>query len=977
MMNLEVNKIYNGFRLIEETYIKELDGVAQLFEHDKSGAKLIHILNNDENKVFTITFKTPPEDNTGTAHIVEHAVCCSSKKYPLKDTFIEIQKGSLCTALNACTYQDMTMYYCASKNEKDLLNLIQVYMDLVFNPLVTSDDRYFRQEGWHYELRSKKDNITYNGVVYNEMLGEYDDPSAVLEHTIHKSLFPDTVYRYDSGGIPEEIVKLTYNEFLDFYSKYYHPSNACICLYGNAEILSQLELLDKEYLRFFDKKRVEAEITLQQTLSAPITVCEKYSVSEELDVSQKAIFALSFVIGTSENTELRLAFEILEHMLLKSSSSPLVESLIVHNSLGKCIDEGGYDSCRRQPIFSIVLRDACCSQRTYFERAVFQVLEQLAYQGIDQKLLQASISTIEFGLKEAEFPFEPRGVVCSELIENSYLYGGDPFAYLRYEENLEKIKKKAEKGYFEELIKKYFLENTHRVFTVLEPSKTLEEEKQVIREKMLKRYKKSLTTQQIAKLIVDNRELDTMQNSPNLKESLQNLPVLSLDDVCKAAETNILQENTLEGIRVIFNPDDAKDIIYIHLLFDTTAVCEEDIPYIGLLSSLVTYLGTESYTYLEIDQIINTHLGGLGCLINAYANVENESDYKPFFKITGKLLIKELPHFILIMQEVLSSTKFTEQSKIKEIIESIQYELERSFGGAPEYVAAKRLYSYITHAGAYEDLVSGIEYYHFIKHLCDQFDENFKEISDKLCEVYGKIISKSHLTIAVTAEEKNHKTIEEHLSLLIDSLKDKKLNKHIYTLEPTIKNEGYLTINNLQSVVQGVNYKTLGYKCYGSLQVVCHILESTYLWDKVRLQGGAYECNVMVSTDGTLVICSYSDPGLLETLEVYQGIGKFLRTLSLDESELHRYIIGTIGMLDSPISLEQRSERTLTSYLCGITNAMLQKTREEILSTTIEDIWFYADLFDEAVSQNIVCVIGKAEKIKKSKKIFKSILRLP
>jgi len=976
-MNLKDNKVYNGFRLIEETFIKELEGTARLYEHDKSGAKLIHILNDDENKVFTITFKTPPNDNTGAAHIVEHAVCCSSKKYPLKDTFIEMQKGSLCTALNACTYQDMTMYYCASKNEKDLLHLMEVYMDLVFNPLISSKPNLFRQEGWHYELQHTKDSITYNGIVYNEMLGEYDDASAILEHTVHKALFPDTVYQYDSGGIPEEIVKLSYETFLDFYDKYYHPSNACICLFGNAEITAQLELLDQEYLKQFNKKTIKADIPLQRAFNTPVLAHEKYAIAEEMDVSQKAILALSFVIGTSKDVQLRLAFEILEHMLLRSSSSPLVESLIVERHLGKCIDEGGYDASRRQPVFSIILRDTNISQRAQFEQGVFQILEGIVVLGIDQKLLQASISTIEFGLKEADSSSDPRGVLCSELIQNSYLYGGDPFVYLRYEETLEQIKQEADKGYFEALIKKYFLENTHRVLAVLEPSKTLGEEKEAMETHSLKNYKKSLSRKHVEELITMNHQLDDMQNSPNSKEALESLPFLTLDDLDKKAEVIVFKENELQGIKIVFNPDVAKDIAHIHLLFDTTTVSEEDIPYIGVLASLITYLETRSYTHLEIDQVINTHLGGLGCVINAYANIEKTSEYQPLFKITAKLLIKEMPQFVSIMEEVLNSTKFTAKAKIKEIVGSIKYEMERSFSSAPEYMGTKRIYSYFSHAGLYEDLVSGISYYNFIRDIYDNFDENFDQLSHKLSEVYKKIINQSNLTISVTAEEKSYKIIEKNLATLVSHLKQENLKKYKYILAPTIKNEGYLTNNSLQSIVKGFNYKALGYKYHGALQVICNILESSFLWDKIRLKGGAYGSSLMLSVDGNLVLCSYSDPGLRETLEVYCEIGSFLRTLQIDEKQLHRYIIGTIGLLDSPLSMEQRSERALTSYLCGVTQTMLQKIREEIVATSLEDIHYFADLFDEVMRQDIVCVIGNADKIKSNKNIFKSIQRLP
>lgn len=972
-MNLQINKIYNGFRLIREEFIKELEGTARVFEHEKSGASLIHILNEEDNKVFTITFKTPPTDNKGAAHIVEHAVCCSSEKYPLKDTFIEMQKGSLCTALNACTYQDMTMYYCASQNEKDLLNLTEVYMDLIFNPLITKNPNLFKQEGWHYELRHKTDSLQYNGVVYNEMLSEYDDASAILEHTIHQALFPDTVYCYDSGGIPEEIVKLSYNDFLSFYKKHYHPSNAHICLYGNCDLLKHLEQLDSTCLKHFDKQDIKADIPLQKTFDAPVRVHEKYPAAKGADNAEKAILALSFVIGTSENIELRLAFEILDQMLLKSSASPLLESLVVHNEIGKCIGDGGYDSCKQQPIFSIVLKDTHRDKEAYFEESVFKVLNELAVCGIDKNLLYASISAVEFGLREAEYSYEPRGVNCSELIQNSALYGGDPFAYLTYEKQLEKIKSAADKGYFEELIKKYFLENSHRVFVILEPSKALEKKNRLNHTNKLKHHKKSLTREEIEELIAMNLALDSMQNAPNQEENLAKLPMLTLEDVNKKAESMTFKEKTIQNVKVVFNPDVTKDIVYSHLLFDTKAVSEEDIPYIGLLSQLITYVGTEHYTYLELDHAINTHIGGLSCAVNAYADTENGHCYRPLLKITAKLLVEKMPEYSALMKEILHTTKFTERSKIKEILGSIQYEMEKSFSSSPEYIASKRIYAYISYAGAYEDLVSGMAYYDFLKHLYDNFEEEFDNLSDKLNRVYTQIVDKAHLSISITTQEKNNPIVEAAIESLVSSLQEKELKKYIYSLRPAVKNEGYATTNSLQTIAKGLNYKKLGYKFHGSLQVIANILESTYLWDKVRLQGGAYGCNLTLGLDGNLVVCSYSDPHLIETIEAYHTLGEFLRKLSLSEKELHRYIIGTIGALDSPLSMEQKSERALTAYLCGITHDALQKARDELLATSQKDIVHLSSLFDELAQQDILCVVGEESQVKAHQNIFKTL----
>ncbi|WP_069998023.1 insulinase family protein [Cellulosilyticum sp. I15G10I2] len=972
-MKLQLGEVYSGFKLTEEKKICELEGVARVFKHQKSGTELIHILNKDDHKVFTITFKTPPEDNSGAAHIIEHVLCCSSKKYPLKDTFIELQNSSLCTALNACTYQDMTMYYCASKNDKDFKNLVEVYTDLIFDPLLEAWPNLFRQEGWHYEIRNKREAINYNGVVYNEMLGEYDDPATILEHTIHQALFPNTIYRYDAGGVPEEIVQFNYEDYIAFYEKYYHPSHACIYLYGDIPILDQLKFLDEHYLMHFDKKADTVQIPLQQRLHTPASVHASYQADDKIDLSEAVFLVLSFVIGTSQDAELRLAFEILEQILLKSSASPLVEALIVNKELGKSLTEAGYDTCKQQPVFSITLKGTSVDNKNEFEQTVFEVLHQLVSYGIDPKLIEASINSIEFALKEADDSFEPRGVMYSEKIQNSFLYGGEPFIHLFYDDLLKKIKEKAYQGYFEALIKKYFIENTHRVLVLLEPSKVLKKEIDKKLAKNLKIYKKGLGREGLEELISINNALDKMQNKVNSKEALKMLPVLTLSDISPKTEAFIIQEQMLNGVSVLFNPDASKDIIYMHLLFDTTGVNEEDIPYLGVLASLLTYVGTKHYNYLELDHAINSCVGGMGCQINAYSDIKDTSHYRPLFKISAKLLKEKLPNFVELMHEILNNTIFMEQSKIKEILGSIKYEMERSFNSNPEYTAIKRIYSYCSHAGMYEDIVAGIAYYDFLCTIYNDFDNNFDLLRAKLSQVFQTVFSKTNMTMSITAEQKDFKFIKASIEALINGLKSEHIKKYQYALTPVVKNEGFVTMGSLYTVAKGFNYKKEGYASHGVLQVICNILESTYLWDKIRLQGGAYGCELSLGLDGNMVICSYCDPHLIETLAIYEGIGPFLSNLSLDDAALHRYIVGTIGGLDCALSMEQRSERALTSYLCGITQSELQKAREEILAAEPKDIQHFAALFNEFAKRNTQCVIGNSDQIKKHQRLFKSL----
>lgn len=972
-MQFEIDKEYHGFTLIEQTKLEELQSQGQVFYHQKSGATLITINNQDQHKAFSISFKTPPSDNTGVAHIVEHAVCCASRRYPLKDAFIEFEKGSLCTSLNACTYSDMTMYYGASLNDKDLMHLIEVYMDLVFHPLIHKESFYFKQEGWYYALRDAKEAIDFSGVVYHEMQSEYSDASTFLEMGIKESLFPDTPYRYDSGGVPEAITTLQEKDFLDFHKHYYTASNCTLYLYGDGQLEEQMALLDEQYLSKMVKEDIDVYLPLQQPFDHPKREVMRYPSIEKAEDGKDAILNLSFVIGTAENVTLRLAFEIVEHMLLKSAASPLAKALVGEQALGKSLEEGGYDCSKRQPTFSITLKgtSSCCEED--FKERIFKVLTELVREGIDEKLLLASIHTIEFALKEGENPYEAKGILYSEMIQNSTLYGGEVFAHLAYKESLAYIKDNAQKGYFENLIKQYFLKNKHFTLILLEPSLELLEEREILVSQKLKQYKESLTKKELKLLIAATKALDQWQETPVPQEAFKYLPILKKEDLKRTVEPVALQKERIGTTPFTFQPYKTNGIVYIHLLLDTTAVMEEDIPYIGLLSHLLTYVSTKRYHCDTLENLINTHTGGVNCSINTYKSHEKSGQHKPLFKVSSKIFVEELPLFTKIMTEILKETLFEEHHKIKEIMMALQYDMKRSFEEAPEYRATKRLYTYFSWEGAYEEQVAGLDYYRFIKLINKDFDQKIEDVCEKLIKVYRQIMDRGNLTVSVTAEEIHYERIKKDMSCLIEGLKEEKMAHHTYGLVPTIKREGYLTSNSLQTVVKGFDFKKLGYPFNGQLYVVAALLESTYLWDKVRLQGGAYGCDVLVDREGTITLCSYADPHLIKTLGIYDGIGNFLRKLSVDEKELTKYIIGTIGALDMPLTAEQASERAISYHLSSITTEIAQKEREEILNMIPDDVKRFADLFDAVMAQDAFCIMGNVQSIKKQKAIFKTI----
>lgn len=972
-MNLECNQIYYGFKLIEEKNIEEIEGKGRIFEHLQSGARLIQLETPDTNKVFTMSFKTLPKDHSGVAHIIEHAVCCASQKYPLKDTFIEMDKGSLNTSLNACTYKDMTMYYCASQNEKDLLNLMEVYMDLVFHPLIKERESIFKQEGWHYVLEDVSEAITYNGIVYNEMKGDYAEPSTRLEAAIHEALFPDTCYRYDSGGKPEAITHLTREAFLAFYDQHYKPANCTLFLYGDGDLMKQLALLDEKCLKDFSTSKVSMSIPLQETFKKPKKVNTYYPITEEECIEDKTICCLSFVTKEIEDVETRIAFEILEHMLLKSSASPLTKELISEKGLGQTLEEAGYDTGKRQPTFSIVLNGSKSEHAEMFKKTVFEVLHRLVTEGIEKDLIDAALSVVSFGLQEGDTPWEAKGVIYSEEVQMSVLYDQHPFRHLTYKKHLQHIQEQKDKGYFESLIKQYFLDNPHYAFIILEPSYTLEGEEEERLTKQLEVYRETLSEEDLEALIEMNAKLDAEQDEPNTKEALALLPHLSARDLKREVSQVVIKEVQLGDAILYFNPEYTGPISYLHFLFDTSHVKQEQLPYLGLLANLLTYVSTKRYTYNALENEINKQTGGLNCSVNAYAHYEDTCSYKPYFKISCKVLNEKLPVLPDLLKEITLNSIFSEKDKIKEIIGMMKYEIERSFTSSPEYRATRRLYTYFSDAALYEDHVSGMVYYVFLKEQYENFDSCCEKLMDTLTQLYHSIMQRKALKISVTAEEHEYEMLKGKLEDFVKALPSIESKKAAYTFERTIRNEAYVTSSSVQAIVSGFNFKQLGYTFHGALHIASHILDSTYLWDKVRLQGGAYGASMMLSRDGNMVLSSYCDPGLGETLEIFRGIGHYLENLVLEEDELEKYKIGTIGGLDMPLTMEQKSERALIYSLCQVEYEKLQRERDQVLEATLEDIRALGKMFEAVMAKQALCVIGNKAKIMEEADLFKEI----
>lgn len=973
-MTLELNKVYHGFRLLEQKDIKEINSKASIFEHEKSGARLFHLQNDDDNKVFAITFRTPPEDSTGVPHILEHSVLCGSRKFPSKEPFVELIKGSLNTFLNAFTFPDKTMYPVASRNSKDFRNLMDVYLDAVLYPNIYKTPEIMMQEGWHYELESKEDDLTYKGVVYNEMKGAFSSPESILMRKVQESLFPDTPYGVESGGDPDNIPDLTQEQFTAFHKKYYHPSNSYIYLYGDMNVEEQLQFINDEYLKDFDRIEVTSQIKEQVSFKEERRLELDYPISENEKEEDKTFLSLSFVVGKATDKILTANFEILEHMLLETPAAPLKKALIEAN-LGKDVF-GSFDTSILQPTLSIVVKNSNLEKIGDFKKVIFDTLRNLVEKGIDKKLIESSINIKEFQMREAEFDGYPRGLVYGIKCMDSWLYDDNPILHLEYEEAFRKAKTGLIEHYFEELIEKYILNNPHSSLVIVKPKKGLSEQKAEELNKKLSDIKSKLSEEEINTIIKNTKQLKIRQETPDSKEVLEKLPLLSLEDIERKAEKLPTVEKENNGIKTLLHPVFTSGIGYVNLYFDSRVVPQDKLPYISLLASVLGKISTESLGYEELSNEINIHTGGIRFSGDAYAECGNSKVYHPKFVVRGKSLIEKLPRLMELTAEILSSSKFDDKKRLKELVQEMKSRMEMRMLQRGHTVAAKRACSYFSPIAKYEETLMGLSFYRFISDLENNFESKVGELVESLKQLSKLIFNKNNLLISFTSDEKDYAEFEKSSGKLLKSLGNEAPDYKEYNFEFKASNEGLMTSSKVQYVAKAYNFRELGYKYTGSLQVLKTIVGLDYLWNKVRVQGGAYGAFSSFSWGGNTVFMSYRDPNLTETLKAYDGSYDYVKSFEADEREMTKYIIGTISELDSPLTPAMKGLVADEYYIRHITDEAVQKERDEIIQTNNETIRGLADLIGDVTKQNYFCVLGSEEKIKANKDVFGSIVNI-
>ncbi|NEU04344.1 insulinase family protein [Clostridium senegalense] len=962
----------NGFKLLKEVEVKEINSLAKVFEHEKTKAKLLYLGNDDTNRVFTIGFRTPPEDNTGVAHIIEHSVLCGSRKFPTKEPFVELIKGSLNTFLNAMTFADKTIYPLASKNEKDFMNLMDVYLDAVFYPNIYANPEILMQEGWHYELENKEDDLNYKGVVYNEMKGAFSSPDGVLMRKIQETLFEDTTYGVESGGDPEFIPDLTQEGFLNFHSRYYHPSNSYIFLYGDLDIDKYLNFIDKEYLSNFEYKQIDSEIKQQKPLGDRKYVVDDYPISEEDSEKEKTFMALNFVTGKGYDEEVHLALDTLEYLLLETQGAPLKKALI-DNNIGKDV-YGSLDTSILQPVFSIIVKNSEEGKKEEFEKVVDETLRNLVKNGIDKKLIEACINITEFRLREADFQGFPKGLFYYISLMDSWLYGKDPLIHLQYDGMIEKMKEGLSTNYFESLIEKYLLNNNHTSLLVLKPKKGLAEERDKKVKEKLKAYKESLSNEQLEEIIEETKTLILRQNTPDSKEALETIPLLSLDDIDKNVEDLSVKEECEKDIKILWHETFTSKIAYINVFFDSTSVLKEDICYLSLLTSLIGKLDTDKKSYVDLSNEVLINTGGIYFRSEVFGDSLDANKYYPYVVGYSKAILDKVPNQLELLSEMYNYTNFKNIKRIKEVVQQLKSRIEMSIIERGHQVAALRLNSYYSPASKYIENVSGLEFYKFIQHLEENFDSEINNVVAKLEDIKNKVFNKENLMVSITGEKEELEKLKANISILTDNINNNKYEKQVYDFKVEQKNEGLLTPSNVQYVAKGYNFKDLGYEYSGKLLVLKTIMKLDYLWNKIRVQGGAYGAMTSLVRSGNMVFVSYRDPNLAETLKAYDEIVKYIESFSTSEREMTKYIIGTISELDSPLTPSMKGEKAVSMYIRHITLEDLRKEREEILNATEEDMRKHADLVKAVVSKDFYTILGNDKKIKENKNIFNNLV---
>ena len=967
-----------SYELVCEEYLSDMKTAGIVLRHKKSGARVCVLSNDDPNKVFCAGFRTVPTDSTGVPHIIEHTVLNGSKNYPSRDPFMQLVKGSLNTFLNAMTWPDKTMYPVASCNDKDFKNLMHVYLDAVFFPNIYSRREIFMQEGWHYELESPEDELKINGVVYSEMKGAMSSPDSLIYDEIFRAALPDTTYAVNSGGDPEVIPSLSYEQFLDFHRRFYHPSNSYIFIYGNMDMDERLEFLDREYLSQFDAILPDSEISRQPHFceKTPKRVTVNYPIGTEDDTKNKTYFALATLACPSTDSLECRACGVLADVLINADSAP-VKNALADAGIGEDV-YGGFDECADQ-VFAVVAKNANAADGDRFRQIVIDTLRREIEQGVSEDAILAVLNRMEFWFREAAGGSGyPLGLSYIFWMMNSWLYDEEkPFAYMHFLDDIAEMKAKIGTGYYERLIKKYILESDHSVLITMNPERGLVEKRENALKEKLAAYKESLTAEEIDGIVKSTKALRDYQSAPQTDEEKNCIPTLERTDIPREGVPFCNEERVIAGTPAVFHDVDTNGITYLTLTFELGGMPRGYYKYLGLLSNILCSVDTTEHPYSDIDVGIRMNTGDISMRPWTYKRADGS--VAVCFQASVSAMPEKLEYALGVLSEVMTSTKFEDKKRIATILAEIKADSESTIMNSGHAYATNRAVSYFDVEGAIHQQFSGLDFYFFIKDLLENIDEKAGEIAENLRKTAAFVFDPAHLSISLGCDGKGYAEIERLLPSFKAEL-DKAAHESLGEAEwfvPARKNEGIMIPSQVQYVARAGSFANAGYDYSGAFLVVAKAVNMDHLYKQIRVRGGAYGCSTQFSRhEGRVTFATYRDPNLTKTDEVFRNTGEFVRTHQFDESELTKYIIGVFSGIDRPLSPKMKINISYNAYMTGDTYEKSNLRRAQILDITEEQFRKVGEVYDAVCAQDYFCVVGNEKAIRENKDLFGEIISI-
>lgn len=969
-----------AYELEYEEYLGDVKTAGIVLRHKKSGARVCVMSNDDENKTFCAAFRTPVSDDTGVPHIIEHSVLNGSKNYPSRDPFMQLAKGSLNTFLNAMTYNDKTLYPVASCNDKDFKNLMNVYMDAVFYPNIYRNREIFMQEGWRYEMENPEDELKINGVVYSEMKGATSSPYSCLWRAISKAMFPDTTYGKSSGGEPVSIPDLSYEDFLNFHRSHYHPSNSYIFVYGDCDMDERLAWMDENYLSAFDAIDPHSEVRAQPRFGEkePRRITEKYSVSSTEETEGKSYFAYAALCNSALNVVEATAWDVISEVLIHSVGAPIKQALF-DAGIGTEIG-GGYDTHMIENAFCVTAKETKSEDLDRFYSIVRNVLEEQVKNGLNEKALLAALNQREFSFRESDYGGYPRGLDYATNMLMSWLYDDKAaFSYMHILDVYAELKAKIGTGYYENLIRTQFLDSDHCVLCLIEPERGLVEKRNEELARKLAAYKASLSPEQIDAIVADTKRLREYQSHEPTEEELNCIPTLERTDISRTAPEFYNEEREIGGVKGVYHDVETNGIAYGSVLFDIGKIPSRYVPYVGILGSILGKIDTENHSFADLSIDIKLNTGSLYFSPTTYKTFENTTEYRPFYALYFRVLSDKVKYALDTALEIIRTSKFEDVKRLREILGEVKSGKQNHIMNNGNAVAGQRARSRFSPIDAYYEKLGGVDYYQFLCDLTDNFEAKADEFVANLRAVANFIFNSENMTVSIAADDEGYRSFCDSLPAFVaglDAMEHGSLGDYV-PVELTKENEGFMIASQVQYVARAGNFKSAGFPYTGALQVVKTAVNVDYLYQQIRVKGGAYGCGCGFTSDtGNVTFTSYRDPMLKETAEVYLGAGDFLRKNAPSEKELTRYIIGTFSAYERPMSPAGKVYRSLNAYMTGRPYEDVLRERAEMLDVTVEQFQAAADLIDAALAQGYVCAVGNEKKLSDNADLFDRLISI-